>query len=113
MEEQVSMKALNIIVNAGFADEIMDIVREQGANGATILNARGAGATHHMFMGISLDIEKEIIISIVRADIADRIMTAIKERAGINTPAHAICYTMPVDKFTKLDKTELKPEDME
>lgn len=111
MESKTDMRALHIITNAGFADEIMDIVRECGANGATILNARGAGATHHMFMGISLDVEKEIIISVVSEEVADKIMTAIKERAGIATPAHAICFTMPVDKMTKLVKTEPKPEE--
>ena len=29
------------IVNAGFAEEAMDVAREQGVRGGTILNARG------------------------------------------------------------------------
>lgn len=29
------------IVNAGFAEEVMDVARENGARGGTILNARG------------------------------------------------------------------------
>ena len=30
-----------VIVNAGFAEEAMDVAREQGVRGGTILNARG------------------------------------------------------------------------
>ena len=29
------------IVNAGFAEDVMDVAREQGVRGGTILNARG------------------------------------------------------------------------
>ena len=29
------------IVNAGFAEDVMDVTRENGARGGTILNARG------------------------------------------------------------------------
>ena len=29
------------IVNAGFAEDVMDVARENGARGGTILNARG------------------------------------------------------------------------
>ena len=29
------------IVNSGFAEDVMDVAREQGVRGGTILNARG------------------------------------------------------------------------
>jgi hypothetical protein len=48
--------------------------------------------------------EKEIIISLVSEGIADKIMAAVKERIGVNTPSHGLCYTMPVDKMTLLNK---------
>lgn len=110
MNNPDSMVALNIVANAGYTDIIMDILRAEGARGATILNARGIGAAHQIFMGISLDTEKEIIITLVTADIAGRIMAEIRKSAGIETPTHAICYTMPVDKMTALNKTECKPD---
>ena len=36
------LKALYIIVNAGFASEVVDIARSLGSTGATIINARGS-----------------------------------------------------------------------
>lgn len=94
------MKALFIIVNAGFAGEIVDIAREQGAGGATILNARGEGLKQQSLLGITIDSEKEMVLSVVDGKTAAKIMDAVKEKAGIGTPAHGICFFMPVDKMT-------------
>jgi len=96
-----NMKALYIIVNAGFAEEIVDIARQAGAGGATILNARGEGTKLQMIMGITVDSEKEIVLCVVQKDIALKIMDDVKEKAGINTPAHGVCYFTPVERATQ------------
>ena len=94
------LKALYIIVNAGHSSEVVEIAREQGAKGATILNARGSVENPKTILGITIDTEKEIIISVLEKDIADKIMQAVKEKAGVGTPAHSLCFYMPVDMST-------------
>lgn len=96
-----NMKALFIIVNAGFAEEIVDIGRTEGAGGATILNARGEGMKPQTIMGITVDSEKEMVLSVVDEKTAVKIMDAVKKKAGIGTPAHGVCFFMPVDKMTE------------
>ncbi len=49
--ESLDVEALFIIVNAGYTDTIMDILRSEGASGATVINARGEGARHELFFG--------------------------------------------------------------
>jgi nitrogen regulatory protein PII len=102
--ENENTKALYIVVNAGFSDEAVEIARSCGAGGATIINARGTAEQLKSSLGIAYEPEKEIIISLVPESMADKIMVAIKERIGINTPSHGLCYTMPVDKMTLLNK---------
>lgn len=92
-----NIKALFIILNAGHADEVIDIARDNGVKGATILHARGAGARHESFMGITVDSEKEMVLCIVEDETSVKTMAAIKEKAGIKTPAHCICFTLPVE----------------
>ena len=92
--------ALYIVINAGFADEVMDIAREVGAKGATIIHARGEGQIHKSILGITVDSEKEILIILIEDDIADNIMDAVKEKAGLNFPSQGVCFTIPVDKTT-------------
>ncbi len=94
------LKALYVIVNAGFASEIVDIARELGSGGATILNARGSAARPETFLGITIDSEKEIVLSVVPKETADRIMAAVREKAGAGTPAHGLCFYMPVELST-------------
>lgn len=96
-----NMKALFIVVNAGFADDIADIAREEGARGATILNARGRGLSQKSIMGITVDSEKEMVLSVVDGKVAARIMESVKEQAGICTPAHAVCFALPVEDMTE------------
>lgn len=54
------------IVNAGFAEDVMDVTRENGARGGTILNARGVVKedTAHFF-GITVRADKEILMMVV------------------------------------------------
>ena len=94
------IKVLFIIVNAGSAETAVDIAREQGVSGATILNARGIGTIHKSIMGITVDKEKEIILILVSKEKIDRIIASIKEKAG--TSVNPICFVMPVEKVTGL-----------
>ncbi len=100
------LKALYIIVNAGFSSEIVDITREMGAGGATILNARGSAANPQTILGITIDTEKEIVLSVVEKEVAIKIMHAVKERAGVGTNAHGLCFYMPVEMSTLDYNTE-------
>lgn len=118
MECSDHIKALFIVVNAGYTDEIMDLIRAEGAGGATVINARGEGGRHESFMGITVDSEKELILTIVDVNNAKRIMSVIKEKAGRNSPIHGVCIAIPVNKAVGLntgallengeDKTEKK-----
>ena len=102
IEDSTEMKAVYVVANAGYTDEIMDIIRAAGGTGGTIVHARGEGSHHRSFMGITLDHEQEIIISITDNSTAGKIMDSIKEKAGWKTDIHGICYIMPVDRIIGL-----------
>lgn len=94
------LKALYIIVNAGFSSEVVEIARSLGSTGATIINARGSVAKPKTILGITIDTEKEIILSVVEKDVALRIAEAIREKAGVGTDAHGLCFFLPVEMST-------------
>ena len=94
-------KALFIVINAGFAEEIVAIARGEGATGATILNARGEGLKSKTILGITVDSEKEIVFTLVTAKVANRIMEAVRDKAGVRSPAHGVCFVMPVEGMTE------------
>ena len=100
MSSASETKALYIVVNAGFSDEVMTMARAIGAKGGTIINARGTAGIRKSIMGISVDSEKEIILILIDGETAKKIMDIIKEKMGTHSPAQGICYTLPVDRTT-------------
>ncbi|MBQ8383371.1 MAG: P-II family nitrogen regulator [Clostridia bacterium] len=94
------LKALYIIVNAGFASEVVEIARSAGSTGATIINARGSVAKPKTILGITIDTEKEIVLSVVKKDVAIKIVEQVKEKAGVGTAAHGLCFFLPVEMST-------------
>lgn len=85
------------IVNAGFAEEAMDVAREQGARGGTILNARGVTrADEAAFFGISIHHEKEILMIVVEKPVRDDVLNALYKHMGMAKKAQGIVFSMPV-----------------
>ena len=85
------------IVNAGFAEEAMDVARAQGARGGTILNARGVAKEEAAaFFGITLHAEKEILMMVVEKDIRDNVLNAIYKEMGMAKAAQGIAFSLPV-----------------
>ena len=111
MKPNGDMKALFMIMNAEFCEEVIDIARETGIKGATIMNVRGGIAQHATIMGITIDKEKDMIISVTDKETAEKTMAALKERAGIKTPAHTICFTIPVEKVVGLTTLDIHPDE--
>ena len=93
------MKALFMVMNAGFANDVLDSAREVGVQGATIFNARGEGAHLESILGVTIDTEKDLVLCLTDEATAEKAMAIVKEKFGVKTPAHSICFTMPVDSF--------------
>ena len=93
------------IVNAGFAEEAMDVARENGARGGTIINARGvAKEDAAAFFGFTIHAEKEILMLVVEKDIRDQILNALYKQMGMGRQAQGIAFSLPVSDVAGLVK---------
>jgi nitrogen regulatory protein PII len=101
MENSDSVKALFIIVNMGFGSQAVEVAQEAGAEGAVIINAVGAGMARKSLMGIPAESEKEIVLTLAGEDTARKVVAAIKEGLGVETPAHGICLILPVGQIAQ------------
>ena len=100
------------IVNAGFAEDAMDVAREQGARGGTILNARGVAKEEAAaFFGISIHADKEILMMVVEKDIRDNILNALYKEMGMGQQAKGIAFSLPVSDVAGLVKEPQKTEE--
>ncbi len=88
---------LVVIANQGYTELIMDAAREQQAGGGTVLHAKGTGMEKaEKFLGFSLVNEKEMVFIVVKTATKNRIMRAIMDKAGLNSKAQSIVFSLPV-----------------
>ena len=99
------------IVNSGFAEDVMEVARAQGARGGTILNARGvAKEDAAAFFGITLHADKEILMMVVDKDIRDAVLNAIYNEMGMAKAAQGIAFALPVSDVAGL-APRIEPKD--
>lgn len=85
------------VVNRGYTDDVMEAARGAGANGGTVLHARGCGLSGaEKFFGVTIQPEKEVIMIVAHDNNTCDIMDAIAEKCGPETDAGAISFAMPV-----------------
>ena len=93
------------IVNAGFAETVMDAACEYGARGGTVIQARGtANKEAEAYFKISIQPEKEMLMLVVPSAIKDDILHALYRSVGLNSPGHGIAFSLPVDDVVGLSK---------
>ena len=102
------------IVNSGFAEDVMEVAREQGVRGGTILNARGVVREDSAaFFGITLHADKEILMMVVEKSLRDKVLNAIYKEMGMAKKAKGIAFSLPVSDVAGLapvQPTEEKEE---
>ena len=93
---QSNQELIVAIYEKGYTDLVMDAAREAGAAGGTTIRAKGTGAGAEKFFGISLAEEKEIVLIVASNSNKKEIMKAIMQKAGIESKAHALVFSLPV-----------------
>ncbi len=94
------------IVDKGNTDLVMDAARSAGASGGTVIKAKGTGAELAKFFGVSISEEKEMIYIVANRLDRDNIMRSILEKAGNNTDAHGVVFSLPVDSVVGIKHFE-------
>ena len=92
-----------IVCNEGHSEKVMNVAREAGAGGGTIVPAMGTGHQRpEKFMGISLADEKDMLFIVENTKNKAAIMRAVMEQVGPDTPSGAICFSLPVSQVEGL-----------
>lgn len=93
------------IVNAGFADAVMDAAKEYGARGGTVIHARGtANSEVEKKFEIAVQPEKEMVMILVPTELKDDILHGLYRAVGLKTPGQGIAFSMPVDAVVGLSE---------
>ncbi|HCL79355.1 MAG TPA: hypothetical protein DIC53_05230 [Synergistaceae bacterium] len=98
MKRKTDKVLISVIVNRGFADDVMAEARKAGARGGTIMNARGTASEKDVrFLGFPLFPEKEILLILADRDKQDAVLEAVRSSECISQPGGGIAFTMAVE----------------
>jgi len=87
------------IVNKGWGDKVLEASMNAGAEGGTILLGRGRGIHEKQtILGISIEPEKEVVLSVTYSDKKEAILQEIVRVAELEKPGAGIAFVVPVDK---------------
>ncbi len=98
------------IVNKGYSDYVVDAAREAGARGSTIIHGRGTSGQKQEFMGVSLQDEKSVVLTLVKRTEKKKIMEAIAERTNLNVEGRGFCFAMPVNDVVGVNAETHEPK---
>ena len=87
------------IVRKGWGSTVLEASVDAGARGGTVLFGRGAGINEReKIFGVSIEPEKEILLTIVSASQVDTILDAIVRAGELNDTGRGIAFVLPVEK---------------
>ena len=91
------------IVNAGFSQNVMEAARAAGAQGGTIIRARGsANPEAEEFFNINIQSDKEVLLILVPKGIKDDVLKAVYKDCGLADEAKGIAFSLPVNRTTTI-----------
>ena len=87
------------IVRKGWGSTVLEAAVRAGARGGTVLFGRGAGINEQeKIFGMSIEPEKEIVLTVVYADQIDTVLAEIVRAAELNDTGRGIAFVLPVEK---------------
>lgn len=103
--EKTMNDMITVIVNKGFADDVMFAARKAGATGGTVINARGtAREDDEKFFGVHIVPEKDMLVIVVEHGKKEAVLSSIQELKCLKEPGMGIVFSSPVSDFTLLGK---------
>lgn len=89
------------IVKRGWGDRIVESSMKAGAEGGTIIYGRGVGVHERQkIMGIAIEPEKEIVLSMVSRHNAEAVLAEITKAAELDKPGTGLAFTVPIETLT-------------
>lgn len=87
------------IVESGSASKVLEAAEKVGAEGGTIFYGRGTGIhEREKLLGISIEPEKEIIMILIKEELADKVLDAIVSAGRLDKPGKGLAFVLDVFK---------------
>lgn len=96
------------IVNSEIEERAIEVARQTGAGGVTIVPARGMGDPERKtFLGLTYQGNQTILIYVLEKKLALQILKALNRELKLNTDSRGIVFTLPLEHLAGIDLRQL------
>lgn len=104
MRPLASLDLIVTIVPKGQAEKVVSASKKAGAEGGTVLYGRGTGIREHKkLFGLSIEPEKEIILTLVPGTKTDQVLEAVVEAGQLDRPGTGIGFVLDARKIVGIN----------
>lgn len=97
--DDMKHKAIFTIVDRGLAEEVIEASLSAGAEGGTVIDARGSGIhERNVLFSVPIEPEKEIVMILIGEDKEEKVIASIREALHIDEPGKGIMFVINVNK---------------
>lgn len=103
-ESNLEHECVMVIVERGFAEKVVEIARNSGATGATIIHGRGIDQQQKVLLpiiNIELQPEKEIILLITKIDVSEIVAESLLSNSKLDQDGKISVFISPTEAMFK------------
>ncbi len=97
------------IVADTLEDQAIDIAKENGAGGVTLMKGSGIGLNEKKtFFGLTYERAESILMFILEKKTSLKVMKALNRELDLENSGHGMVVTMPLDHIAGIPQNQLK-----
>lgn len=105
VEHDILYDLIVTIINKGESEKVVEASKKAGASGGTIIFGRGTGVHEHAkLFGITIEPEKEIVLTLIERKSTDVVLETIVREARLDKPGKGIAFVMEVEQVAGISR---------
>ncbi|MBF0256335.1 MAG: transcriptional regulator [Gammaproteobacteria bacterium] len=90
-------------------EKAIDIAKEAGAGGITLLDARGISANQKKtFFGLTYEGAQSVLVCVLERKLALNVMKSLKVKLDLATNSKGVVFTLSLDHIAGIDNRQLE-----
>ncbi len=97
------------IVSEECEDRAIDVAKNAGAGGVTILNGRGLGLEEKKtFLGLSLEGRESVLLFVLERKLSVKVLKAMRKELELDKEERGFAFTVPIEHLAGIDIKEVQ-----
>ena len=97
------------IISEELEEKAIEVAKNAGAGGVTILNGRGLGLEEKKtFLGLSLEGRESILIFVLERKLSVKVLKALYKELELDKEDRGLVFTVPIEHIAGIDIKEVE-----